>query len=135
MRSVSKSASMSDQVARIAEAWGKRSSITIQFETNMPTSVPVHEQAIRIVEEALANSIKHSEANSIEIVLDYSEGKVTIEIRDDGKGFSPEIPSRGMGLTSMAERAAQLPDGQLTIQSEASKGTLVRLQYEPRNDS
>ena len=135
MRSVAKSASMSDRVARIAEAWGKRTSIAIRFETTMSPFVPAEEQAIRILEEALANAVKHSDATSISILLDHQEGKVLIEVRDDGKGFSPEEPSRGMGLTSMAERAARLPGGSLKIESQVNKGTRVRLEFDERNEA
>src|SRR6266704_1054691 len=51
--------------------------------------------------------------------------QVVLEVSDDGRGFGPEAPSRGLGLASMRERAAAA-GGALTIRSGA-KGTIVRM--------
>jgi signal transduction histidine kinase len=134
MRSDAKGASLVDEIERITQSWRKRSSIEIRVEGTLSPSIPMDEQVVRIVEEAVANSIKHSEANAIGIGLRSVDGCVTIEIRDDGNGFDSERPSRGLGMTSMTERAAQLSAGKLEIESKLGQGTVVRLQYEQRNE-
>ena len=51
--------------------------------------------------------------------------QVVLEVSDDGHGFAPEAPSRGLGLASMRERAAAA-GGALRIRS-GPRGTVVRM--------
>ena len=86
----------------------------------------------RIVQEALTNIGKHSEATEGELRVVFLPEKVKITIRDNGRGFelSPiaedfAYPGK-LGLNGMRERA-KLIDGTLTILSEPGKGTTVVL--------
>jgi signal transduction histidine kinase len=81
---------------------------------------------LRIVQEALANALRHSRAEHITVRL----GPRAIEIVDDGVGFDPrrsDMRSRHLGLTSMEERAGEL-GGRLEIRSSPGAGTTVRLE-------
>jgi len=78
----------------------------------------------RLVQESLNNAIRHAEANRIEIDVMEEDGEVRIRVRDDGKGFDPNSPSAGFGLTGMRERVA-LAGGQIDVMSSAA-GTTVR---------
>ncbi len=84
----------------------------------------------RIVQEALANVRKHSEANTVSVRVEFADYNTKLIVSDNGKGF--EIPARvsdlarngKLGLIGMQERA-QLLGGTLTINSEPGKGTTV----------
>lgn len=76
--------------------------------------------------EALNNALKHAQARKMKIVISASPDEVELEVIDDGRGFSVEkVGAGGMGLANLRDRAALL-GGELTIESELSKGTRVR---------
>ena len=84
----------------------------------------------RIVQEACTNSLRHSGATSIAIILSEDERRFRLEVRDDGCGFDPEDLYRsgnaGLGLTGMRERA-HLTGGTLEILSKPGQGTRITL--------
>ncbi|MEJ7842422.1 MAG: PAS domain S-box protein [Rubrobacter sp.] len=86
---------------------------------------PLAVEVARVVQEALANVRRHSAARRVTVSL----GRERVEVRDDGRGFGPETPA-GMGLTGMRERAQSL-GGQLEVEAEPGRGTLVRLRLPP----
>jgi signal transduction histidine kinase len=75
--------------------------------------------------EALQNVAKYAEANSASVILAQSNGHLTFEIADDGRGFDPAAERTGSGLQGIADRLGAL-HGELTIRSEPGAGTLVR---------
>ena len=87
----------------------------------------------RITQEALRNVWKHSRANQAEVTVEFSEQKVRLTVRDDGKGFYlpekwNELSKDGkLGLVGMQERA-RLINGHLSIESEPGKGTIVSVE-------
>ncbi|MCA0754772.1 GAF domain-containing sensor histidine kinase [Paenibacillus sp. N4] len=87
----------------------------------------VEEALWRIGQEALNNVKKHAESNRVSIHLVKSKRQVSLEIADNGKGFSPEtLKGRlTMGLLSMRERAEML-GGELSIRSGAEMQTSVK---------
>ncbi|MGN6377615.1 MAG: GAF domain-containing protein [Gaiellales bacterium] len=87
-------------------------------------------QVLRIAQEALQNSLRHAQADHVWVTLAGADGLLVLEVRDDGRGFSPDDPglrSRRLGLTSMEERAQRL-GGRLEIRSAPGAGTTVRLE-------
>ena len=82
-------------------------------------------QVSRVIQEALTNARRHSQAREISVSLRMNGDELITDISDDGRGFDPETPS-GVGLASMRERAV-LIDGELEIESEPGLGTSVRL--------
>jgi signal transduction histidine kinase len=87
-------------------------------------------EVLRIAEEALQNALRHADASHIAVSLNGVDGRLVLEVVDDGVGFDPgdpELRSRRLGLTSMEERARRL-GGRLTILSAAGAGTTVRLE-------
>jgi two-component system, NarL family, sensor histidine kinase LiaS len=107
----------------MAEDWSRQSGIPVRCRLEGETSLPreVEEALYRIAQEGLANAARHSQATSIEIELTHQPGAVCLQISDDGRGFDPSIPARGMGLRSMRERAEAL-GGDFRLES-ASSGT------------
>jgi signal transduction histidine kinase len=86
-------------------------------------------EVLRIAQEALHNALRHAGAGHVEISLSSDDGRLALEVRDDGVGFQPDDPelrSRRLGLTSMEERAGRL-GGRLMIHSAPGEGTDVKL--------
>jgi signal transduction histidine kinase len=80
----------------------------------------------RIVQEALHNVARHSEAHEAHVSLTYAERQVGVEIADSGVGFdATRVANDGLGLVSMGERVAAL-NGQLQIVSVPGGGTRVK---------
>jgi signal transduction histidine kinase len=74
--------------------------------------------------EALQNMAKYAEATKGHIRLAQSNGQLTFEVRDDGRGFDPAVTTPGSGLTNMADRLEAL-GGSLTVTSQPGAGTTV----------
>jgi signal transduction histidine kinase len=86
-------------------------------------------QAMRIVQEAVTNVVKHAHARTVTVRTGETSGDgaaagVFIEVQDDGRGIAPDAP-RGRGLANMARRASGL-GGSIEVRSDA-RGTSVRL--------
>jgi signal transduction histidine kinase len=82
-------------------------------------------EMVRIVQEALTNIRRHSEARRATVTLGAAGAQMWIEVEDDGRGFGAGN-SPGMGLTGMRERALAI-GGELEVESEENVGTRVRL--------
>jgi len=75
--------------------------------------------------EALQNVAKYAEASSARVVLAQSNGHLTFEVVDDGRGFDPAAERTGTGLQGIADRLGAL-HGEVTIRSEPGAGTRIR---------
>jgi signal transduction histidine kinase len=85
---------------------------------------------LRIAHEALYNAVRHANADHVTVRLAGEDGKLVIEVSDDGVGFDPQAPdvrSRHLGLTSMEERARE-SQGRLKIRSAPGQGTTIRVE-------
>jgi len=82
----------------------------------------------RIVQEAVNNAIKHAQAETISVQLYEDDNRIRLIIEDDGMGISTvrrgATASGHHGLVNMRERA-EIMGGQLTIESDANRGTLI----------
>jgi len=87
----------------------------------------------RIVQEALSNVWRHSQATSVKIMVEFHDDVIRIIVRDNGRGF--RVPdamgslaeSGKLGLVGMQERA-RLLSGSVTIKSTPRKGTVVTIE-------
>jgi signal transduction histidine kinase len=89
---------------------------------------PVASALYRVAQEALLNAVRHASATTVELRLDTDSWYATLEVEDDGIGFSAgdaEARRPGMGIFSMRERVA-LVDGVLSIDSAPGRGCCVR---------
>ena len=90
-------------------------------------------QFYRVVQESLNNILKHSDAATARLSIERVDGKVTMKIEDDGRGFdyratmSDTAYSRGFGLTGLGERVRML-GGRFDCDSAPGEGT--RLTFE-----
>ena len=81
----------------------------------------------RIAQEAMNNAAKHSAAHSLLLRLVPRDGRLQLQVIDDGTGFDPEaaMAAGGTGLGSMRERL-RLYGGQLELRSAPGHGTRLR---------
>ena len=80
----------------------------------------------RVMQEALTNIARHAEAGNVHVAIREENGKIAMEIKDDGKGIDPEKTrdNRSFGILGMRERVTAL-GGSLEISGEPGKGTVV----------
>lgn len=78
-----------------------------------------------IVAEALANTVKHARASKVRVTMSQRNGRVQLEIEDDGIGGASI--GAGMGLRGLADRVDALK-GTIVIRSELARGTNVRVE-------
>ncbi|MEO5563087.1 MAG: histidine kinase, partial [Chitinophagaceae bacterium] len=80
------------------------------------------------MKEAINNAVKYSEGKNIYLSLQKAGNQVSAGIKDDGKGFDKGIRYEGNGLNNLKARATSL-NGDLVIDSQAGKGTNIRLAF------
>lgn len=84
-----------------------------------------HQNIFWIAIEALNNSLKHSQARAVQVVIRSFPNYMELEVADDGRGYETTKPQTGgYGLRNMQERA-DLLGGRVTITSTPAKGTRV----------
>jgi two-component system sensor histidine kinase UhpB len=83
----------------------------------------------RVAQEALENVIMHANAQRVSVSLRQAEGWLTLEVSDDGLGFTGEATGSDdrFGIKGMRERA-ELIGGTLGVESHSGQGTTIRLQ-------
>jgi signal transduction histidine kinase len=84
---------------------------------------PVESAAYFVVCEALANITKHAGARSAVVTVKPENGRLIVEVHDDGCGGAHK--GAGTGLQGLADRVGAL-DGRLTVRSDRGSGTTVR---------
>lgn len=84
----------------------------------------IERNVFRIVQEAVANAIRHAAAHHVRIEVHFDDERAEFTIADDGHGFDPEAASTGFGLTSMRERAAHI-GAAFRVESRPLAGTSV----------
>jgi signal transduction histidine kinase/ligand-binding sensor domain-containing protein len=112
---------------RLAADLDDPSNARVRVRTSGPPvvlSAEAEKNLFRIVQEAVANAVRHAAARHIDIDLHVERGQIQVTVSDDGRGFDSAIGSNGFGLTSMRERATEI-GAALHIQSRPMKGTSV----------
>ena len=113
-----------------AQTWSQTSGITLDLQLD-DVSVPsanAAENLLRIVDEALANVLRHSGATQVGLSLHRDAADARLVVADNGRGA--DAPLRpGMGLANMRERAQALPQGRFAFASAAGRGTNIRITF------
>jgi len=109
----------------------KRTSIevTLKHIDNLPSlDDGVTTGVYRIIQEALTNIARHSQATQAEVALHLNDGALQVEITDNGKGIDQAmiVHPESLGILSMQERARML-GGKVMFTSNSGKGTCVTL--------
>lgn len=97
--------------------------VGVGFPEELPEILRV--ELVRIVQEALTNTRRHSGARRVRVVLESDpDGGILVKVEDDGRGFDPSTVREGVGLSAMRERAREI-GGELTVESAPGEGTRV----------
>ncbi len=114
----------------------KHSGITVEVKTDGAERRVAPEAELvlfRIVQEALRNIWRHSQATSARVTVEFYDNQTRVTVKDDGKGFDlrssmGDLTKDGrLGLAGMQERA-RLLGGSLKVESEPGKGTTVTIE-------
>ncbi|MGW2023367.1 sensor histidine kinase [Streptomyces decoyicus] len=125
-------AALPDALRRTVEEWSAAAGVRAEF-TVTGTAEPLHDEVeatlLRIAQEGLANARRHAAASRVGVTLSYMGDEVTLDVRDDGRGFDPAtLPPRertgGFGLGGMRARAERIA-GAVGIESEPGRGTAI----------
>ena len=110
---------------------GLEASLQIHCDFHLPASI--EDGLFRIALEALNNALKHSAATKIGVCLQDVDHQITLEVRDNGKGFALETAQNGggLGLRGMKERAEHM-GGSLEILSKPGEGTCIAVKLDWR---
>jgi signal transduction histidine kinase len=113
-------------LSEYSNSWSRQNEIAVDMsmQGDHPLPSEVSETVFRIVQEALANAARHSNARNVQINLSYENDDLRCIINDDGLGFDPSAEQTGFGLHSMVDRAAAL-GGESTVESQPGQGTVV----------
>jgi two-component system nitrate/nitrite sensor histidine kinase NarX len=126
-------------VERLTERFRQETSMDVFFYHNWRLNDLSREtelEIVRIVQEALTNVRKHSQASTVRILMYSSEeGRCSILVEDDGIGLPDPLPEpdpttgEHIGLRVMQERAERL-GGEIQFDSEPGEGTLIQLNFD-----
>jgi two-component sensor histidine kinase len=93
-----------------------------------PITTETRHNLFMSVKEALNNILKHSRATEAGIGLGVTDGRMTITITDNGRGFViDQVRAKGNGLGNMEQRLARI-GGRLVLDSEPGGGTRIRME-------
>ncbi|MFC8792928.1 sensor histidine kinase [Streptomyces cinereoruber] len=105
-----------------------RCAVPVDVDLELPgrPAEAVESAAYFVVCEALANIARHSGAGRARVSGGHHDGRLFLEVRDDGRGGAD--PSAGSGLTGLADRVSVLA-GRLALTSPPGGPTLLRVEF------
>ncbi|MDF5757020.1 sensor histidine kinase [Spongiactinospora sp. TRM90649] len=123
-----------EALEKIVVAWSAETGVPAAFTVTghaEPLLDEVEATLLRIAQEALANVGRHAAATRAGVTLSYMDDEVSLDVRDDGRGFdlaavrpADGVPVSGFGLRGMRARTERIA-GELDIESEPGAGTAV----------
>jgi signal transduction histidine kinase len=124
-------AGLVDAIRRQSEALAFRTGANVDVRVgNLPPSDAfepgTHQAIFRVAQEALANIGRHARARRVVVAIGSAEGRLDLEIEDDGSGIDLGESATGMGLKNMQARAAEIR-GTLHVRRRPEGGTVVAL--------
>ena len=118
--------SLTDAIAQLVADFSQTTGITPDCKLNLHNPVPhrIEIAVYRILEEALTNIAKHSQAPEVNIIIESSDSSILLIFEDNGRGYNVEQNNTGFGLQGMRERTESLK-GQFQITSQPGNGCRV----------
>jgi two-component system sensor histidine kinase UhpB len=120
---------LASALAALTNDLARRTGVLVRRDIapDMPQLAPDEELVVyRVAQEALTNVVRHAGAWDARLVLAVRDGRVELEVGDEGSGFDPRQAADGAGLLGMRERAL-LIGARLDVESAEGEGTAVRL--------
>ena len=105
----------------------RRSAVPVELQLTTEGRLPerVEVTAYYVVAEALTNVAKHANASLVEVEVAATDGRVRLDVRDNGTGGAD--PARGSGLVGLRDRVAAT-GGTLRVDSRPGQGTSLRVE-------
>ncbi|MFD7026858.1 sensor histidine kinase [Streptomyces sp. NPDC059917] len=121
-----------EALARTVDAWGIRHGVRADFTvtgTLHRLHTEIEATLLRVAQEALSNAGRHAGASRVGVTLSFMGDEVSLDVRDDGRGFdplclAPRSGTAGFGLDGMRARTERIA-GTVTVESEPGHGTAV----------
>jgi signal transduction histidine kinase len=108
--------------------------IEVELEATAGTHLPADKTSLvfRVAQEAIRNVVNHSQATRVITKFRYADGMVTLEVEDNGRGFSAADRTRRRGEghvgLHLLNNAVEASSGRLSLDSEPGRGTSLMLQ-------
>ncbi|MCS7001418.1 MAG: ATP-binding protein, partial [Dehalococcoidia bacterium] len=121
-------AGLADGLERLAQQHRAHTLADVQVRAVEPSiDAETKWQLLQIAREALSNVARHAAASQVTVTLTETDGLVTLEIADNGRGFDVNARrTAGQGLRNIADRAAAI-GGRLEITSTLGYGARYRV--------
>ena len=121
--------SLSTALTQLTQDFERTTTITVALTISLATPIPRDMAAAlyRLVQEALTNVSKHSEATQVTIELRDHEQGLSLLIADNGQGFLPDQNTTGFGLQGMQERTEAL-GGTFQLHSQPQSGCHIHIE-------
>jgi len=116
---------LSKALASLCSLFEQKSGLAVHYscDPDLPPIPNIPATALyRLAQEGLSNAVKHSQASSVWVNLDYADGEVGLSIEDNGQGLSHKQIGNGMGLQGIRDRFL-MANGSFDIESASGKGT------------
>jgi PAS domain S-box-containing protein len=113
----------------LAQTFSERTGIPCKLHIRPPDielAEPHASTLYRILQESLTNVARHAKASEVDVVIEQTDGALTLSVKDDGRGFS-QAEARAQktyGLLGVRERTLLL-GGDASVTSEPGRGTTV----------
>ena len=124
---VSSQASTRDRVFSVVDemqpSLGFDPTVVMSGDIELLSDIVVVEHLLAVLREALSNTARHAGASEATVSLAIIDGKLLLEVIDNGVGFKENVPRSG--LANLADRAVAL-DGSFEIRGHAPTGTVLR---------
>ena len=102
----------------------------VEEKLNFPLNVQL--QIYRIAQEVLANIVRHSDADMVEMNVEANgSGEFVMTVRDNGKAFQPDGAQKGRGISNIRSRA-NLINGKVAWKESRRGGNVFSLRIDPR---
>jgi NarL family two-component system sensor histidine kinase LiaS len=118
---------LAQAITEYVARWQEHTGIKVETIINgeRPLALDVEQTLYRVLQEALSNIARHSEATSTQITLDTVVDQVTLSVTDNGRGFDPTtVSSSSYGLAGMKGRLNEI-GGTLNVESSPMVGTTI----------
>jgi signal transduction histidine kinase len=123
---------LASAIEGVCHAYTERLGVRVRADLEPVAASPALEHALlRVTQEALANAVRHADADLVTVRLRTDDDRMVLEITDDGRGFdlaARQASGGGLGLRAIHDRVAE-HGGQLVIDSAPGAGTRVRASF------
>ena len=125
-----KSLTLKENIQSLLDSLSENNSATIRLDCDADIFLvePYNMLIYRMIKELTTNALKHSAATTISVLLIQENGRITLKVTDNGKGFQPFIHQTGthQGLASIGEQVSLL-NGTMNIKPAAGGGTTIAI--------